>query len=347
VVKDLQSAGLPFSLPRVRTPPSHLDVGHLGKLLREAWGFEAVGLRYAPVGFGSHHWVASDATGERRFVTVDELDEDQVGGLGAAFERLRRALLTARVLKDAAELSWVVAPLVSMDGAVLHRLGGSYAAALYPFVDGRRHADGQKLEPEQRAALVGMLTRLHDATPTVQALAGVDALDLQNRGSLEKALRELAVPWAGGPFAEQTRGVLNSNAAQLRTLLSHYDRLVSAVRASDVAWVITHGEPKPNNLLDTEAGLMFVDWDTTLIAPPARDLWMVDARDGQAVDQYTELTGRRVGKDHLRLYRLRWHLSDLAGTVRWFSAPHNRTADTELAWHGLAPTLTEAAEALN
>jgi hypothetical protein len=67
-------------------------------------GTSGVELEHAPVGFGSHHWVATAASGARRFVTVDEVGD-------ARFERLAQALLAARTLHDAAGLGWVVGPV--------------------------------------------------------------------------------------------------------------------------------------------------------------------------------------------------------------------------------------------
>ena len=42
--------------------------------LRRGWDFDATVLEYAPLGFGSYHWTASNVAGDRRFVTVDDLD---------------------------------------------------------------------------------------------------------------------------------------------------------------------------------------------------------------------------------------------------------------------------------
>ena len=73
----------------MRTPPDDLTEAELAALLADAWGLHAGGLEHAPVGFGSHHWVATNPTGARWFVTVDDVDE-------CGFARLRRALLALR-----------------------------------------------------------------------------------------------------------------------------------------------------------------------------------------------------------------------------------------------------------
>lgn len=324
----------------VRTAPEDLDVAELALLLEEAWQFHAADLRYAPVGFGSHHWVATDASGARRFVTVDDLDQHGVSEAGASFARLRRALLTAHALSEVGHLPFVVAPLLATDATALRRVGPRHAAAVFPFVEGRPCPEGEDATPEERAAVTDVLAQLHDATPTARAFAAVDDLELPDRADLERALGRLRVPWSGGPYAEATRDLLTSSAADVRSLLGEHDRLTAAAKAGTTPWVITHGEPKSDNLLVTDAGVMLVDWDTALLAPAARDLWMAyPGGDGDQVAHYTELTGRRVGPDELTLYRLRWDLADIASYVRWFTAPHARTADSDIAWNALSQTL--------
>lgn len=308
-------------------------------LLAEAWQFPVADLRYAPVGFGSHHWVATDASGAQRFVTVDDLDQHGPGGAGSALARLRRALLTAHALREAAGLSFVVAPLLAADGTVLRPVGPRYAATVFPFVEGQPYPEGEHSTARERVAVVRLLAQLHEATETAEPFAGVDDLDLPARAELERALGRLQVPWSGGPFAEATRELLTSSAADVRVLLREYDRLANVARTGNVHWVITHGEPKADNVLATDAGPMLVDWDTALVAPAARDLWLLDGGSGEEPAYYTELTGRRVSRDELTLFRLRWDLADIAAFVRWFTAPHARTADSEVAWNALAQTL--------
>jgi len=93
--------------------------------------------------------------------------------------------------------------------------------------------------------------------------------------------------------------------------------------------VITHGEPKANNILITSNGPVMIDWDTVRLGPPTRDLWMIGGH-----QRYTTLTGRVLRSEQLDFYRLRWDLADLCSSGSWFCRPHEATADTELSWHG-------------
>jgi spectinomycin phosphotransferase len=87
--------------------------------------------------------------------------------------------------------------------------------------------------------------------------------------------------------------------------------------------------------MSTMQGMVLIDWDTALIAPPERDLWMVVSDHGDERHVYTETTGHQIDEDALTLYRLWWDLSEIAGYVSWFRLPHVETADTETAWRSL------------
>jgi spectinomycin phosphotransferase len=84
---------------------------------------------------------------------------------------------------------------------------------------------------------------------------------------------------------------------------------------------------------------VLVDWDTTALAPPERDLSLIVADPGPDSDHYQECTGHAVDFDVITLYQLRWYLDDLASAARLFRRPHDENPDTRRWWAGLAPQL--------
>jgi len=81
---------------------------------------------------------------------------------------------------------------------------------------------------------------------------------------------------------------------------------------------------------------MLVDWDTVLIAPPERDLWLLDPGDGSMPDAYRQVSGRVVVPSMLDLYRLTWELSDLASCAARFRQGHADTAEDRKDWEILS-----------
>jgi len=106
-------------------------------VFEQAWGVVVDSLEYRPVGFGSHHWVATDNLGLHHFVTVDELSSesligDEVSVLGL---HLRQALAAATDL-CAIGCSFVVAPITTTADNPFVQFD-DYAVALFPFIEGQ------------------------------------------------------------------------------------------------------------------------------------------------------------------------------------------------------------------
>jgi len=118
-----------------------------------------------------------------------------------------------------------------------------------------------------------------------------------------------------------------------------YHWAVTAGRAG--RWFVTVDDLDDKGWLGRTSGIMLVDWDTVVLAPPERDLWMVATGTGGELHRYTDLTGRPVDATARELHRLRWALDDLSCFVRDLRAPHRRTPGTEHAWDALQITIAQ------
>lgn len=323
----------------MRTEPADLDRAELSRLLAREWAFDAASLEYLPVGFGSHHWEASDGQRARRFVTADRLSSSWAGtDPESAFDALERAFRTAAALRDTAGLEFVVGPLGGRSGAFVHRLG-DFAVAVFPFVQG---------EPAEEPALVlRMLGRLHAATKQLPPdLVRREDFEIPHRDTLLEALGDLDRPWTTGPFAERTRELLRHSTESLTGRLEAYDELADEVRRTSGPWVVTHGEPKSSNVIrDGRDALWLVDWDTVRLAPRERDLWMVL----DATRPAGRTTSRPPGpatstRVRCALYRTRWDLADIAAFVHLFRRAHEATGDTVESWGYLEGYLKTAGD---
>jgi spectinomycin phosphotransferase len=325
----------------VRDLPEGITERDVARALADGWDLAAWTLEYAPVGGGSYHWVAAGgAPGERRFVTVDDLDDK--GWLGrtrpAVLAGLRAAMDAAVTLRRQPGLGFVVAPEPAATGGTVLPVGDRHAVAVFPFLAGQPGDWAEPLPAPERAELITMLAALHGADPGSVRLPRFEA-GISWRGDLETALGDLGQPWAGGPYAEPARELLAGAARTVRRQLEALDRWAARLASAEV--VITHGEPHPGNVVHSAAGLLLIDWDTVALAPPERDLWSVATGSGEEVRRYTELTGRRVDPALLEFYRLRWALDDLSCFLRDLRAPHHRTPGTEHAWEALEITLAD------
>jgi len=311
--------------------------------LCEGWGLRTAEVVYAPVGFGSYHWQVR-AGGARWFATVDDMHArrwDVSEPVVMTRSRLTAALAGSRWLRDAG-LDFVVAPLPDESGGLLRALDERYVLALYPFVEGRTHTEDTYPDREERAAVVGRLAALHGINPSACTDVSADDFALPDLTGLREAMADLQSPWGAGPFAEPTRDLLARHARPLAGLLERYFGLVASVVERGVGRVLTHGEPHPGNTIGTDTGIVLIDWDTLLRAPPERDLWSLHVEDPEVLDVYRTLTGRVIDQDALQLYRLRWDLTEVCLYVTQFRRPHQYSEDTTEAWealqHHLDPT---------
>ncbi len=56
-------------------PPTDLSEAELRTALVAGWRIEPSSIAYAPVGFGSHHWIIVESASRRWFVTADTVDD--------------------------------------------------------------------------------------------------------------------------------------------------------------------------------------------------------------------------------------------------------------------------------
>ncbi len=326
------------SVVAVLTEPPDLDRAELAAAVERHWALTRLRFDYLPVGFGGHHWRAGEW-----FITVDDLAAGHQAGPDpdASFAALDRAYRTAAILRDGADLDFVLAPVADSEGSVIRRLSDRYAVTVFPFIGGESSEWGPYENTDERRTMAAILARLHAATEQLPAgLPRVEDFAVPARAAFEDALSDLERPWTTGPFAECTRRLLAETANGVERLLREYDDLASSARAGSDAWVITHGEPHRANVIRNAGGRRhLVDWDTTLLAPRERDLYMVLADDLTGWDAYVDVLPAELDEPTLRLYRRWWELSDITTFVQLFRQPHSRTEQTTASWKILAHNL--------
>jgi spectinomycin phosphotransferase len=264
----------------------------------------------------------------------------------AAFGRLGRAFATAHSLGTDAGLAFVVAPIPAAGGQVLARLADRYSLVVHPYLVGTQVGSyGEFVTGSDRSAVLDMLSQLHrvhavHAVHTVEPLT--DDFVVPHLDALRSMLSESCGTWDGGPYAKRAHDLLRAHATDLEVLITAYGELARRVAARKDRLVITHGEPHAGNFMRAASGLVLVDWDTVLLAPPERDLWDMAAHDESILDVYASTSGVVIDREALSLYRLWWDLAEISGYLSLFRGPHGETADTDESWRELKRYLRPA-----
>ena len=321
----------------MRNEPTDIAKQDLRATLSVHWHIDAHTLEYAPVGFGSYHWLATDRTGARWFLTADRLSMlgPHEGGVEDAFAALDAAFATSAALANA-RLSFVLAPRLTVTGKVLLRVSHEWSLAVFPYVTPASAAGpGEWAGTQTRPRAASLIGRLHAAAPPGSLRRWTPAIP--HRAAMQAVLDDLETRWGSGPYAEPARHLLRESRSSILAAFRRYDGSAQAAGISTSEWVVTHGEPHSANFLVLPDGdLLLIDWDTVLLAPPERDLWIVVGDDPAAFSAYQrESHDRTPDLRTMDLFRVRWQLADLAVYARTFHGPHGDSFDEQLSWREL------------
>jgi spectinomycin phosphotransferase/16S rRNA (guanine(1405)-N(7))-methyltransferase len=153
-------------------------------------------------------------------------------------------------------------------------------------------------------------------------------------------IRDAGDEWCSGSYAQRAQELLRAHAEDLPVLIAAYRSLARRAGSWPERMVITHGEPHAGNVIVTAGGLALIDWDTTLLAPPERDLWGLAEDGASLLGCYVAATGTEINDG--ALYRPRWDLAEVGGYLSQFRSPHEETADTRQSWKELQQFLRPA-----
>jgi hypothetical protein len=320
----------------VYTRPDDLTERQIRAELAASWNFAAQTLSYLPVGFGSHHWRATDTAGNELFLIVHDLPHmlhSRLDTTEAAFGRLETAFGCALSLHRDENLAFVIPPVPTVSGTVVRRLSPRYSLAVCPYLTNCEPGHDGAFAAADRPAVVRLLTDLHGATPP----AAPQRCDfgLQNADGLRAAIDSTGERWRTGRYGEQARTLLARHAVGVTALMTAYGELADAARSRPDRYVVTHGEPGAWNVLKTPAGFVIVDWDFVQLAPPERDLWDLAYTDRSVLAAYTEATGTVIDSGALALFRMWYDLSEIAEYIELFCTAHDDTEDSAESWKNL------------
>ncbi|TCS69011.1 Ser/Thr protein kinase RdoA (MazF antagonist) [Sulfuritortus calidifontis] len=193
----------------------------------------------------------------------------------------------------------VVAPLV-IDGASLHRHGG-FRFALYPRQGGRVP---ELSDPDTLEWMGRFIGRIH-AVGALKKFEHRPVLDIASFGEAPRAFL-LAGEWLPADLLEAYRSVVDQALDGVRRAFD---------RAGEVAAIRLHGDCHMGNVLWTDDGPHFVDFDDSRMGPAVQDLWMLLS--GERGERIRQLSDVLAGyEDFMEFDSRELHLVEALRTLR-------------------------------
>ena len=193
----------------------------------------------------------------------------------------------------------VVAPLV-IDGSSLHQ-HGDFRFAVYPRRGGRVP---ELSDPDTLEWMGRFIGRIH-AVGTLEIFAHRPTLDIASFGEEPRDFL-LHGNWLPEDLLEVYRGVSEQALAGIRRAFD---------RAGGVARLRLHGDCHMGNVLWTDDGPHFVDFDDSRMGPAVQDLWMLLS--GEREERVRQLSDVLAGyEDFMEFDARELHLIEALRTLR-------------------------------
>jgi spectinomycin phosphotransferase len=290
--------------------PAKVGIEALCTAVKAAYGLEAAGLAFLPIGADSAAWVyrLEAGTGEAYLLKLRQGRVNEAG------------LWAPRHLRDQG-VARVVAPLAGRDGRLWYAVEG-FALMLYPFLNART-GTSQGLTDRQWRAFGKTLRQVHQVEgalpPELRAVLPRETFVPQWRETLEAVAGRVAEDAGANPLTLALAAVWAEHRSEIEAVTARAEALGQAAREEAPGCVLCHADAHTwNVLVDEDEQIWLVDWDEAVLAPRERDLMFViqGIGAGLVTPRQTELFFEGYGQTEvdarrLAYYRAAWAVNDL------------------------------------
>lgn len=299
-----------------------IDHSRLLELLNAKWHVSTNTLAFLPVGGASWSYRSGGS-----FVNVRHADDR---GMSWDLERdVSRSFAAAVALRERCDLDFLLAPTPTASGDPTARLG-QFLVVVMPFVDGVVRG-GEPFTRDDLREAVDWVRRIHDATP---AVADLQLFRRPFEDQFARPLREAVqracmLPASASAFKQRLRDlVLPYRDAVLASLVEH-ESLVSVLSGRPHKLVVTHGEPDPQNVLESASGRRWlIDLGEIALAPPDLDFHVL-RRAARAGDE--DLVPP-LDPNLARYYDTRFNLSEVTEYLEHLSLSDGADVSEDTDW---------------
>lgn len=235
--------------------------------LRDAYGLDIATVSFLPLG-------ADFNTAVYRITTSTQTDY---------FLKLRRgefleaSVSVPKYLADL-DIKQVISPLATKTGQLWASLA-SFKAILYPYVEGRNGVEA-KLSEDQWAQFGAAIKMLHSTNipSSITKYVPRETFYSKWRETVKAFLMRIEREGFEEPVAAKMALFLKSKSSEILKLVERAEALAITFQKQPIDYLLCHADMHGWNLIvDEEAALYIVDWDTLIFAPKERDLMFIGA----------------------------------------------------------------------
>jgi hypothetical protein len=232
-------------------------------------------------------------------------------------------------------------PMRGRDG--LYILVGNVLIVLFNYIPAPQSYDYSE------HGLGRLLAQIHDVTARVTVATPAEDFTCALPPRFDERFEGTLNSTSTDPVIETLQTVLRAHETEIRHYLAEFLRLGALCREQRWQGVITHGDAPGNVLVKSFEDIYLIDWDEILLAPPERDLWIMDH--SQAfLDGYRSGRPDHVASASMRGYyiykyffrSMTFYFSEIFGDFeREYRLSHVRQLDDDLLAGWMLPKLGE------
>lgn len=172
----------------------------------------------------------------------------------------------------------VIPPMLTKLGQVYSSLG-SFKAILYPYLEGYNGVDA-KLSEDHWVQFGTTIKKLHeiDIPSSITKDVPRETFPSKWRETVKAFLMRIESEVFEEPVSSKMALFLNSKRCEILKIIERAEALAILIQKQPLNYVLCHADIHGWNLIiDKEAALYIVDWDTLIFAPKERDLMFIGA----------------------------------------------------------------------
>lgn len=247
----------------------NMDDSMLASILEQEYGIHVKNVSFIPWGTSAYSYKVSGVHGTCYYLKLIDMTDNKQRRAAA---RLDQYLPITWKMHHDGIFQNITYPIKTRDGRYYSSFKKT-VLILFHFIEGLTLKESSAWK-ETLAAIAKMIGILHKAAPKIDTrTARQERFDIWHKRSLLQSLSDLeSTKPFDSPYKEALQGFILPRKNEILQLLNRTQSLQASVRGIQKDRVFCHGDLWAGNIIRQGNELFFIDWESSLVAPPERDV---------------------------------------------------------------------------